>query len=75
MCHGGALVLLHGVTIGQLDLVDGVAHLHDGVDRALFPARNISRNVDDWLQILAIHAGVDRRLLKVRYLLQGYLGT
>src|SRR5579859_6565096 len=71
--HGCALVLLYAVAIGQFDFVDGVAHLHDGVDRALFSARHISRHVDDWLQILAVDAGIDRRLLKVGYFLQGDL--
>ena len=68
--HGRALVLLHSVAIGQFDFVDGVAHLHDGVHRALFSARYISGHVDNRLQILAIHAGINRRLLKVRYFLQ-----
>src|SRR5581483_1090224 len=73
--QGCALVLLYSVAIRQLDLIDGFAHLHNGVHRTFFSARYISRHVDDWLQILAIQAGVNRRLLKVRYFLQGYLAT
>ena len=73
--HGRALVLLDRVAIGQLDLVDGVAHLHDGVDRAFFSAGHISGHVDHGLQILAINAGIDRGLLEVGDFLQGDLSA
>ena len=73
--HGRALVLLYPVAIGQLDLVDGVAHLHDGVYRAFFSARNISRHVNYRLQILAVHTGIDGGLLQIRHFLQRDLPT
>ena len=73
--HGRALVLLYPVAIGQLDLVDGVAHLHDGVHRAFLSARNISRHINHSLQILAIHAGIDGGLLQIRHFLESDLSS
>ena len=58
------------IALRQFDLVDGVAHLHDGVNRALFPARDIAGHVNDGLQILAIDTGVNRGLPQVRDFLQ-----
>src|ERR1035437_5695851 len=73
--HGRALVLLDRVAIGQLDLVDGVAHLHDGVDRAFFSAGHVSSHVHHGLQVLAINAGIDRGLLEVGDLAQRNLSA
>ena len=64
------LYCLTRVAIRQLDLVDGVAHLHDGVHRAFFSTRHIAGHIDHWLQILAIDAGIDRGLLQIRHFLQ-----
>ena len=63
--HGGALVLLHRVAVGQPDLVDRIAHFADCIDRALFLARNIARDINNRPQVLAIDAGVNCGLIQV----------
>src|SRR5690242_9590083 len=55
-------VLLYLVPSGQLNFVDRIAHLEDGVNRTLNLSGDIPRDVHDGPQVLAVNALIDRIL-------------
>src|ERR1017187_56575 len=54
--QGRAGVLLHVIAVGQLDFVDRIAHLKDGVHRTFYLPCYVPRDVHHGPQVLAVNA-------------------